>query len=59
MERFFSHANVALYRLLVASTDADERRAILKLLADETTKLKSELRQAGSGGRGELDETRH
>ena len=44
-ERFFSNENVALYRLLASSTDVDQRRAILRLLAAETAKLKSELRQ--------------
>ncbi len=51
LESFFSDENVALYRLLACSTDADERRAILKLLADETAKLKNGFRQASSGRR--------
>jgi len=45
MDRFFSDENVALYRLLASSTDVAQRRTILKLLADETAKMKSELRQ--------------
>ena len=59
MERFFSDENVALYRLLASSKDVAQRRAILRLLADETAKLKSELRQPGSGGKGKTVETRH
>lgn len=48
-ERFLSDENVALYRLLACPTDVAQRRTILRLLADETAKLKSELRQTGSG----------
>ena len=48
-ERFLSDENVALYRLLASSTDAAQRRTILKLLAEETAKLKSELQQSSSG----------
>jgi hypothetical protein len=59
MERFYTDENLALYRLLASSTDVDERRAILKLLADETARLKSELRRIGSRGTGCGAETRH
>lgn len=48
LDRFFTDENLALYRLLASSTDADERRAILRLLADETAQLKTELRKIGS-----------
>lgn len=60
-DRFFSDENVALYRLLASSTDVAQRRAILKLLADETTKLKNELQQSSSGQpcRGKIGEARH
>lgn len=58
-ERFFTAENLTLYRLLASSTDVDQRRAILKLLADETAKLKSELRQTGSGRKCRVAETRH
>ena len=60
-ERFFSNENVALYRLLASSTDVDQRRAILRLLAAETAKLKSELRQTSSERpcRGKIGEARH
>jgi hypothetical protein len=59
LDRFFTDENLTLYRLLASSTDVDQRRAILKRLADETAKLKSELRQPGSGGKGKTVETRH
>jgi hypothetical protein len=49
MDRFFSDANIALYRLLASSTDVAQRRRILKILADETAKMKNELRQPGAG----------
>jgi hypothetical protein len=45
LDRFYTDENLALYRLLASSTNVDERRAILKLLADETTELKRELRK--------------
>ena len=61
LERFFSNENVALYRLLASSTDVDQRRAILRLLAAETAKLKSELRQTSSERlcRGKIGEAQH
>lgn len=58
-DRFFKEENLALYRLLASSTDVDERRAILRLLADETAKLKSELRQTRCEGNSKVGETRH
>jgi hypothetical protein len=58
-DRFFTDENLALYRLLASSTDVDERRAILRLLADETAKLKSELRQTRREGNSKLGETWH
>jgi hypothetical protein len=60
-DRLFSDENVALYRQLASSTDVAQRRMILRQLADETTKLKSELRQASSGQpcRGSTGEARH
>ncbi len=51
MDRFFSDENLSLYKLLASSTDVAQRRTILKLLANETAKMKSELRQTNSGGR--------
>ena len=59
LERFYTDENLVLYRLLASSTNVDERRAILKLLADETSKLKSELRKIGSEGIGCGGPTRH
>ena len=59
LDRFFTDENLTLYRRLASSTDVDQRRAILKLLADETAKLKSELRQGGPGQNGKGGETRH
>ena len=59
LDRFFTDENLTLYRLLASSPRAAERRAILRLLADETAKLKSELRQARSGTMAEWGETRH
>jgi hypothetical protein len=59
LDRFFTDENLALYRLLASSTDVDERRAILRLLADETAKLKSELRETGCEGKGKVGETLH
>lgn len=59
LDRFYADENLALYRLLASSTDVDERRAILRLLADETAKLKSELRETGSKAAGCVAETRH
>jgi len=59
LDRFFNDENLALYRLLASSTKADERRAILRLLAEETAKLKSELRQTRFGSLGRLTETWH
>lgn len=48
-DRFLSDENVALYRLLASPIDAAQRRTILAQLAEETAKLKCELRQSGSG----------
>ena len=59
MERFYTDENLALYRLLASSSDVDERRAILRLLADETAKLKSELRKGTSKATGRVAGTRH
>jgi hypothetical protein len=59
LDRFFSDQNLTLYRLLASSSKVDERRAILRLLADETAKLKRELRQTCSGKMGAVAETRH
>ena len=59
LERFFSAENLTLYRILASSTDADQRRAILKRLADETAKLKSELRRSGSEEKSKIGITRH
>ncbi len=59
MDRFYTDENLALYRLLASSTDVDERRAILRLLAGETAKLKCELRNIGSEGAVRLAKTRH
>jgi hypothetical protein len=49
MDRFFSDEKVALYKILASSTDVAQQRMILKLLADETAKMKSELQQTNSG----------
>ena len=51
LDRFLTDENLALYRLLASSTNADQRRVILKLLADETAMLKSELRKNESAWR--------
>ena len=59
LDRFFSDENIALYRLLASSKDVAHRRAILRLLANETAKLKSELQQTSSGGKGKIGQTRH
>ena len=59
LDRFYTDENLFLYRLLASSTDVDERRAILKLLAEETTKLKGELRKIGPTEVGCGAETRH
>jgi hypothetical protein len=59
MDRFYTDENLALYRLLASSTDVDERRAILRLLAGETAKLKCELRQIDSERAGRVSKTRH
>ncbi len=59
LDRFYADENLVLYRLLASSTDVDERRAILRLLADETAKLKSELRKTGFKAAGCVAETRH
>jgi hypothetical protein len=41
LERFVSEQNIALYRKLIeARTNSDQRRTILKLLAEEVAKLK-------------------
>jgi len=50
LDRFYSDENVALYRLLSSTDDATERRTILRLLAAETAKVKSELQQSNPGG---------
>ena len=59
LDRFFTEENLALYRLLASSTEVDERRAILRLLADETAKLKSELHKVRSKTTGCVGVTRH
>jgi hypothetical protein len=58
LERFYTDENLALYRLLATSTDVDERRAILRLLADQTAQLKRELRKI-SPVASCIAETRH
>ena len=58
-DRFYTDENLALYRLLASSTDVDERRAILRLLAGETAKLKCELRKIASERTGRVSKTRH
>ena len=60
-DRLFSEENVALYRQLASSTDVAQRRMILKQLAAETTKMKSELGQGSSGQpcRDSTGEARH
>ncbi len=59
LERFYTDENMALYRLLATSTDVDERRAILRLLADETAKLKGERRKTRSKAMNCVAKTRH
>jgi hypothetical protein len=59
LDRFYTDEILVLYRLLASSTDVNERRAILKLLADETAKLKRELRKIGPEGTSCVAETRH
>jgi hypothetical protein len=47
MERFFSERNIECYRQMVANPrDEAQRRMILKLLAEETAKLREEIAQA-------------
>jgi hypothetical protein len=47
MERFFSERNIERYRRMVANPrDEAQRRMILKLLAEETAKLREEIAQA-------------
>jgi hypothetical protein len=57
LDSFFSEENLARYRLLASSTDADQRRKILRLLAEETAKVKSELRRRNHERR--IGEARH
>ncbi len=57
LDRFFSDKNLALYRLLASSTDVDQRRTILKQLADETARLKRELRRPQFGEKATAGET--
>lgn len=57
--QIYTDENLTLYRLLASSTDVDERRAILRLLAGETAKLKCDLRKIGSEGTGRVFKTRH
>lgn len=59
LDRFYTHENLALYRLLASSRDVAERRALLKLLADETAELKRELQSTSPDGVGRSGETRH
>lgn len=54
LDRFFTDENLALCRLLASSVDVDQRRAILKLLSDETAMLKSELRKISSEKVGQV-----
>ena len=52
MDRFVSRENIRRYRKLVSeSTDATERSQIMKLLAEEETKFKLELRRGRSDGK--------
>lgn len=59
LDRFFTDEVLALYRMLASSTDVCERRAILRLLADEAAKVKSELRKARCEGKGKAGEIPH
>jgi hypothetical protein len=48
MDSFVSRENIRRYRKLASeSTDATERSQIMKLLAEEETKFKLELRHGG------------
>ena len=53
MDRFVTRENIKRYRKLAsASTDAIERSRIMKLLAEEEAKLKSESYYVGDSPRG-------
>ena len=53
MDRFATRENIERYRKLASeSTDATERSRIIKLLADEVTKIKVELRRRSDGPEG-------
>jgi hypothetical protein len=53
MDRFVSRENIRRYRKLVSeSTDATERSQIMKMLAEEETKFKLELRRGGDPPEG-------
>jgi hypothetical protein len=48
MDRFVTRENIERYRKLASeSTDSTERSRIMKLLAEEVTKVKVELRRRG------------
>jgi hypothetical protein len=48
MDRFMDRQNVELYRRLKETPSAAERQQIMKLLAEEETKFKLELRNAAT-----------
>ena len=49
MDRFVTRENIERYRKLASETaDSTERSRILKLLAEEVTKIKLELRRRGA-----------
>jgi hypothetical protein len=53
MDRFVNRENVKRYRKLASeSTDSTERLQIMKLLADEESKFKSELSRRGDATAG-------
>jgi hypothetical protein len=55
MDRFVSRENIRRYRKLVSeSTDATERSQIMKMLAEEETKFKLELRRGGDPPRRKM-----
>ena len=53
MDSFVSRENIRRYRKLASeSTDATERSQIMKMLAEEETKFKLELRRGGDPPEG-------
>jgi hypothetical protein len=45
MDRFFERRNVERYRTLASTQEDAKRRLMLKLLAEENTRLKQDIRE--------------